>query len=390
MFGLALAAVLGALAGPFGAALAFLAALVRKRFGRFVVWVGMAAGALVTALVAGLVAAVVLYGSIYAGWMYTYRRHEVGQMRTESREPVHSLKGDFQEVATVAKLESMAVSPDGQMLAYAAKGQVNLWDLAQNAPLGPPLTGHTSTVFSLDFSADGRWLVSGSHDQGVIVWSVLAAEQHLVLQGHRAAVRCVAVSPDGALLASGDLDGTIILWDLTSGEEIARVENGGDHTWWLEFSPDGELLAACTGGFGRAVRLWDVVQRESAGGLDLPHPFNGFVRGVSFSPDGKLLAGSASNGPVVWDVKTREPLGAVRKTTTYDEIDFSPDGRWIVSLGEALHLWDAATREPVGTLTRPSPASYYNALFLPDGRLLAWYSHGPARTQIGVWTIETP
>ena len=47
----------------------------------------------------------------------------------------------------------------------SADATVRLWNLtdpAHPAPLGQPLTGHTSTVFSVAFSPDGHTLASGS------------------------------------------------------------------------------------------------------------------------------------------------------------------------------------------------------------------------------------
>src|SRR5262249_40117381 len=83
-------------------------------------------------------------------------------------------------------------------------------------PLGQPLTGHTSYVWSVAFSPDGKTLVSGSEDKTLILWDV-ATRQPLgqPLTGHTSYVRSVAFSPDGKTLVSGSGDKTLIWWDVS-------------------------------------------------------------------------------------------------------------------------------------------------------------------------------
>ena len=47
--------------------------------------------------------------------------------------------------------------------------------MSARTQLGAPLTGHTQSVFSLDFSPDGTKLLSGSEDHTLRVWPVPAA-----------------------------------------------------------------------------------------------------------------------------------------------------------------------------------------------------------------------
>jgi transcription initiation factor TFIID subunit 5 len=46
-----------------------------------------------------------------------------------------------------------------------------LWDLATSRRLAT-FNGHKNTIWSLDFSADGSMLASGSSDQTVRLWDV--------------------------------------------------------------------------------------------------------------------------------------------------------------------------------------------------------------------------
>src|SRR5512143_3881788 len=95
-----------------------------------------------------------------------------------------------------------------------------LWDPVSGTELRC-CTGHEGKVWSVAWSADGRWLASGSGDRTVRLWDPVSGTELRCCTGHEGDVNCVAWSANGRWLASGLGDHTVRLWDPASGREVA-------------------------------------------------------------------------------------------------------------------------------------------------------------------------
>jgi len=124
---------------------------------------------------------------------------------------------------------------------------IRLWDAQTGGQvLANPLQGHTSSVNSVAFSPDGRYIVSGSGDSTIWLWDAQTGKQvgH-PLQGHTSSVNSVAFSPDGRHIVSGSWDKTIQLWNAQIGGQVGNPLQG--HTGSVlsvAFSPDGRHIVS--------------------------------------------------------------------------------------------------------------------------------------------------
>ena len=115
-------------------------------------------------------------------------------------------------------LTSLAFSPDGELLAVAARNRlVWLYQLPDFLRL-TYVPAHEKESNSLVFSPDGQLLVSGSEDQTFAIWRVDAGapqpleEIHRLVMPENYRVSALQFSPDGRLLISASTNGNIILW----------------------------------------------------------------------------------------------------------------------------------------------------------------------------------
>ncbi|MCR9198790.1 MAG: serine/threonine-protein kinase [Planctomycetaceae bacterium] len=87
---------------------------------------------------------------------------------------------DQRHLATVSDAARYVTFRNGTRHSYTGRA-VRIWSLADGTEL-LTLTGHDDRVESVDFSADGRQLASGSLDGSVRIWDITSGEQQQRLQ----------------------------------------------------------------------------------------------------------------------------------------------------------------------------------------------------------------
>ncbi|HEX6899113.1 MAG TPA: WD40 repeat domain-containing protein [Thermoanaerobaculia bacterium] len=283
----------------------------------------------------------------------------------------------------------LAWNPDGHRLASVDDdGVVRLWDAHLRKPR-QTLTRMDGRAWSVDWSADGRWLAAGG-DQGVLVWDPRspARRPRALTAPDESAVYVLRFSPDGRTLAAATADNTVLRWDSVTGRLLGPPWTGPtDWITSLAWSPDGEILAAA--GMERRVWRWRAATGELLGTAPPPRAHAEGITGLAFSPDGGTLASSSLDGTLAfWDPVTGERRGEPLSASLPGDlwgVAFSPDGqRLAAGSEEGTLLWDAHTLRLVDPLFGGHEGKLRRLAFRPDGRLLASGNGG----DVVLWSVD--
>jgi WD40 repeat protein/tRNA A-37 threonylcarbamoyl transferase component Bud32 len=168
---------------------------------------------------------------------------------------VHDFQGHTQMVWSVA------FHPSRPWLASSSNdGSVRLWDLDTGKPLGV-LHQFEQPVHGVAFRPDGGRLAVACHDHRIALWDTskwpaLPTAPDQLLTGHTGAVWSVGFSADGRYLASGSEQGVIILWDGDSFDRVVTLRGGTGPLRSVCFSRDGQLLAGAA--YTANTIVWDL------------------------------------------------------------------------------------------------------------------------------------
>ncbi|MBL9149766.1 MAG: protein kinase [Phycisphaerae bacterium] len=226
-----------------------------------------------------------------------------------------------------------------------------------------------SAVYDVEFSPDGRFIVSGSFDRTVRLWDSADGALRATLEGHERPVWGIAVSPDGTHVASGSADRTVRLWRVADGTELKRGVGHEGAITGVVWSPDGRLIA--TSSEDGTVRCWDSETLEERTDLRARVPR---ARSVCWSPDGSTLAVAADDARVtVFRLGEAAPLATLDGHTKGVLAGaFDPTGATLATggLDRTCILWDTATWSRRGRI-EVGVGGVRSLAFSPDGASLA-------------------
>lgn len=138
---------------------------------------------------------------------------------------------------------------------------LQIWDIAKKH-IRNVFDGHQQEIYSLDFSLDGRLIVSGSGDKTARIWDMVDGTSKVLMindadpVNNDAGVTSVAISPNGQLVAAGSLDTVVRIWDVRTGLLLERLRGHKDSVYSVAFTPDGKGLVS--GSLDKTLKYWDV------------------------------------------------------------------------------------------------------------------------------------
>ncbi len=283
------------------------------------------------------------------------------------------------------RMLSIAFSPDGMRVA-AAERSIEIWDSVSGDRLTEfSATNELSDFAGMDWSADGRFLVTASLSlQTACVWDVETGEEGVCYTGHDSPVNKAYLSPDDRLVLTASSDGTAHIWSVDTGETVQVFAGHGGGVNDAAWSPDGRQVA--TASDDGTVRFWDVDSGHESMRLDA---HLGGVTAVSWSSDGTRLASSGNDGlGRVWDAQTGKLLlTLIGHAAVVRDIEWSPDGTLLATAGGdgLARIWESVAGSELFALGG-GDADIIGVSWSPDGQRLVVGGGLASR----VWDVSTP
>ena len=306
------------------------------------------------------------------------------------------------------ELRAVAFHPGvkGLVACATANREVVFWDASKpNDPLkwqklGPAslkrvktsafsgsLVTHKSSVNDVDFSKNGKVMVTCGDDRTIAVWDF--AEKTLLerFRGHINAIMSCRIDQDGRGAVSASADGQVRFWQFDQYEDQRVFTNDGSSAVrCVDFNSAATQLL--TGDSEGVISVWNRDGASSSQGTLKFDPKLG--RNAVYLPTSERIVTSSPGNVFVWKNGTLE-----QKQTEVGEagiVACTSDERLMITGGDADQptiAWDLKTGEKVATLLESSDRNRVTAMAIsPDNRYVAMGT-GQVEGLVSVFDLKT-
>ncbi len=271
-------------------------------------------------------------------------------------------------------------SSDGKRLVTANDDNIGrIWD--NNSKITNLLIGHTQPMNSSEFSKDGKWIITTSDDSTIKIWDSYNAKLLFSIKEHHAAVSIAHLSNDNKKIISVGRDSVSNIYTSTNHDStfilLKQIRNRKGSIDKAFFSQDDKrFLVYSPFGDSTFIYLGDTDSGRSVG--NFKGIGNHMIYDAMFSPDSKKVITCTSGeemkdgfGMQLWDAMDGHLIKNIfiNKKFNPQLIRYSPDGSKIICGSEnfVFKILDANTFKEISTLNKvPDFTQVIN--FSPDNK----------------------
>lgn len=231
----------------------------------------------------------------------------------------------------------LSIYEDKRYLISANPNETQIWNV-KTARKVTSLKG-SEGVRAMALTSGNKVLITGGDDKRLRLWNLESNIRMLTLgivNGHKGAVNSVLTTPNGKYIVSGGADKAIAVWFLP------RINANPTPLFWLRGS-EGLINALAinrgsnilvSGGTDAILRWWDLDRRRA---IRAVKKHEGAVNSLAIS--GNFLVSSGTDNTIrLWDIQTGKILDS-QNSRSVGVLTFHPDGKSLISGGEAIEIW---------------------------------------------------
>jgi small GTP-binding protein len=231
-------------------------------------------------------------------------------------------------------VSALAWAPSGEALGLGLRhGYLAYWESGASNPSWM-IRAHQTAITDLVFSPDGKTLLSRSESH-LRPWNEQGVAVKTPLEGLAFMGRALAWSSSGLLAADVNIgDNRIRLWD-TSRWALRKIIPSplpsSQFVTRLVWSPDGQTLACGIDGFP-SLALWRQGVSEQ---LQFGTPHGGSILDIAWMPGSALIAVATRTVFLIWDTQANKLVIQLEGHRDWvRSVSFSSDGRLLASIDD--------------------------------------------------------
>jgi WD40 repeat protein len=233
--------------------------------------------------------------------------------------------------------------------AYVVKNRyIALWDINTGAEIRRFQAREASAtnwdVYSLTFSKDGRYALSGTRYgavYGVTLWDTETGEELRRFTGHAGPVELVGFNADEHYAFSYS-KGDARVWDIdTDVNRPVKVDfREGPIVAYRVSSDEKQIYLAYK---NQSIAVWDIAKNVEAAGTRF---YTGNQTAVAFSPTQPYALVSGAEGTVLWNIEKRSQIYRLEQIgPSVQTAMFSHDGRYLILVvNRHVVMWDVENK----------------------------------------------
>jgi WD40 repeat protein len=271
----------------------------------------------------------------------------------------------------ISSAELMAWDTSGKNIVFIdhnARSQVILkWDIQNNSVHEIFTLEKDTHISSIILNLDGKIISAGSYNGHIVILSIKDGKINMqkTFKAHEDRVTALAYSPDGKYLVSGSSGNEIIMRDtkfwhkkriFLKAKKIAPLFMPNSHVTSvtsISFSPDGKRMLSGHDSRYRTIKVWDTDSGKEcislSGGRNSYFDCPGFLFPRSektitgWSPDGGRFLSAGDDTLKIWDAENMRLLRTFsRHNEPITSAIWSQDGKYIVTASRdgTIRIWD--------------------------------------------------